>query len=95
MQNWKSPVDLFRLLSFVRHAFHEQFFCPFILMHCFLMKAAKKVYESLVGDDENATALSHIQVLCSFFFDVAYIDIFYVDLSHAQLICCSNSLSGS
>lgn len=95
MQNWKNPVDLFRLLSFVRHTFHEQFFCPILLMCCFLMKAAKKVYENLVGDDENATALSHIQVLYSFFLNVASIKKIYVDLSHAQLICCSNSLSGS
>lgn len=26
------------------------------------MQAAKKVYESLIGDGVNATALSHIQV---------------------------------
>lgn len=76
MQNWKSPVDLFRLLSFVSHAFDKKFFCSFILMNCFLMKAAKKVYESLVRDDENATALSHIQVLYSFFLDVACLKIF-------------------
>lgn len=66
-------------------------------MQCLLMKAAKKVYESLVGDDGNATALSHIQVLYSFFLDVTSMErlIFYVDLSRAQFIFCSYSLSGS
>lgn len=66
-------------------------------MQCFLMKAAKKVYENLVGDDGNATALSHIQVLYSFIIDVASMEklVLYVDLSRAQLICCSYSLSGS
>jgi hypothetical protein len=43
------------------------FLCIYFLV---LFQAAKKIYENLLGDDDNATALAHIQVCECFLFNM-------------------------